>query len=186
MVPRVMRSIGRLIAILAVIGATAAASPATSGKPNSLGSFDKWRAFASRQDGHLVCYMVSSPVKKEGQYKARGDSYVMVSIRPDSKPFGVVNIEAGYLYKEGSEVEVIIGDKKFRLFTHNRPKNDQGQAWAQNDDDDKALTAAIKAGKAMVVRGTSAKGSVTTDTYSLSGAIEAYRAIAAACKIKAS
>ncbi|MFO1120388.1 MAG: invasion associated locus B family protein [Rhodospirillales bacterium] len=46
---------------------------------------------------------------------------------------------------------------------------------------DRAIVAAMKAGKAMIVRGTSARGTLTTDTYSLSGFSAALAAIDKAC-----
>ena len=44
--------------------------------------------------------------------------------------------------------------------------------------------AAMKGGKAMVVKGTSSRGTLTTDTYSLAGFTAAYAAIGKACKVK--
>ncbi|MFO1113388.1 MAG: invasion associated locus B family protein [Rhodospirillales bacterium] len=46
---------------------------------------------------------------------------------------------------------------------------------------DRAIVAAMKAGQKMTVRGTSARGTITTDTYSLSGFSAALAAIDKAC-----
>ena len=47
---------------------------------------------------------------------------------------------------------------------------------------DRAIVAAMKAGRQMIVRGTSTRGTLTTDTYSLSGFSAALAAIDKACK----
>ena len=94
----------------------------------------------------------------------------------------VVTVEAGYAYKPDSKVNVDIEGPKYKLYTRNRNNDSKGDAWAVGDDGDKALIAAMKAGKSMVVKGTSSRGTLTTDTYSLSGFTAAYNAIDQACK----
>lgn len=139
-----------------------------------VGVYGDWRAYTEG----ATCYLGAEPKKAEGKYKLRDQPYVLVSHRPGDKSLGVVRIIAGYTYKPGSETDVAIGDKSFRLFT------DGGDAWARNARTDRALVAAMKAGKAMTVKGTSSRGTLTTDTYSLTGFTAAYAAIGKACKVK--
>jgi hypothetical protein len=54
-------------------------------------------------------------------------------------------------------------------------------AWAPDTAQDNAITEAIKTGSSMVVKGTSSRGTVTTDTFSLSGSSKAYEAISTEC-----
>ncbi len=58
-----------------------------------------------------------------------------------------------------------------------------GQAWARDTKTDRALVGAMKGGLAMIVAGISSRGTLTTDTYSLTGFTKAYNAIAKACGI---
>ena len=128
--------------------------------------------------GKPVCFIGSEPKKSRGKYKKRGEAYVLVTHRPAEKSTHVVSVKAGYTYQNGSEVDLIIGAKTFKLFT------DAGHAFAYDDKTDKALIKAMVRGARMVVRGTSARGTLTTDTYSLKGFTAAYQAINKACKVK--
>lgn len=146
-----------------------------------IASHQDWRAYRDQEDGQPLCYIGSLPKKEEGDYTSRGDSYVLVTIRPAEKPEGVVTVEAGYAYQESSKVDVGIGDKSFELYTRNRDSDGKGDAWAFGDAGDKALIEAMKAGERMVVKGTSSRGTLTTDTYSLLGFTAAHNAIRDAC-----
>lgn len=140
----------------------------------NLGSFQDWTAFSDGAEKR-ICYIGSLPQKAEGNYTRRGDTYVLATHRPGENVFGEISVEAGYTFKPGSEVEVNIDGQTFRLFTQG------GNAWAYDEKADKALVEAMKAGSKMIVKGTSSRGTVTTDTYSLAGFTAAFEAINQAC-----
>ena len=126
-----------------------------------------------------MLFRSSLPKKSEGEYAQRGDAYVMVTHRPAEKLTGEVSVRAGYVYKEGSEAEVRVDSgPAFTMFT------DQGFAWARDTRTDQALMAAMRAGVTLVVKGTSSRGTQTTDTYSLKGFTAALEAINGACGVK--
>ncbi len=158
--------------------AMAVLAPGASKAADVIGTFGDWTAFTGQESGGKFCYIGSAPTKSAGKYKKRGDIYILVTHRPAEKKTGVVSITTGYAYKQGSEAEVAVGDAAFRLFT------DRDTAWTYDADSDRALVRAMKAGLRMVVKGTSAKGTETTDSYSLKGFSAAYRAIGIACGIK--
>jgi hypothetical protein len=58
---------------------------------------------------------------------------------------------------------------------------DSEAAWLASTDDESGFVTALKAGTQLVVKGTSGRGTQTTDTYSLSGVTAAMQAIDAAC-----
>jgi hypothetical protein len=159
----------------AVVSAGAAAA-----EREEIGSFRSWTAYRGVKDGVHYCYMGSEPKKAEGSYSRRGPTFVLVTHWPGEKIQGEVSVEAGYAYNAGSEVTVRIGKQSFRLFTQNR-KNGDGIAWSYNAEGDRALVAAMKSGNEMVVEGTSRRGTLTRDTYSLSGFSTAYEEITKAC-----
>lgn len=144
----------------------------------TIGTFSDWTAFSDGSGGNRICYVGSVPKKAEGKYTRRGDTYTLVSHRPGERVFGEVSVEAGYTYKPGSEVTIDIDGKKFKLFTKG------GNAWASDASADKKIVAAMKAGRRMIIKGTSSRGTLTTDTYSLSGLTAAYNAISKACGAK--
>ena len=162
---------------LSVLALVLAATPPAAAA-NVIGTFGDWTAFTDSEDGKKFCYIGSAPTKSAGKYKKRGDIYILVTHRPAEKKTGVVSIATGYTYKQGSEAVLAVGGAAFRLFT------DRDTAWADDAKTDRALVRAMQAGLNMVVRGTSGKGTKTTDTYSLKGFSAAYRAIGVACGVK--
>ena len=165
-----MRRYAALVLALAAVGTTARAA-------SLIDTFDDWSAFTEDTAGETVCYIGSAPKKERGQYKRRGDTYVLVTHRPTEKTLDVVSFEAGYTYKTVSRATVAIGTKSFPLFT------DGGTAWADDDATDRALVQAMKQGLSMVLEGTSSRGTLTTDTYSLKGFTSAYAAAGKACGV---
>lgn len=144
-----------------------------------LGEYGDWTAYYYRDNAGSVCYMASKPKKDEGKYTSRGDIYFVVTHRPHDKSYDVITINAGYTYKPASAVQIKIGAQTFGendLFT------DGGKAWAINSNVDKKIVAAMKRGSRMIVNGTSSKGTLTKDTYSLNGFTSAYKAITNKCK----
>jgi len=77
---------------------------------------------------------------------------------------------------------VEIDGKKFAFFSN--AAVDEGTAWLQDPAGDKAIVAALKAGKAVKARATSTRGTDTTDTFSLVGFSKAYAEIGKACGVK--
>ena len=163
------------LSLSVLLGATALLSAAQAQGIRSIGVFGDWSAFQFSEDGSPACYMSSEPTKASGDYTKRGDVFATVTHRPSEKRIGEVSIIAGYSYQKDSAVEVAIGKQTFDLFTQ-----DDG-AWALDAASDKTLIQAMKKGNRMVVKGTSARGTRTTDTYSLKGFTKAYRAIGKAC-----
>ncbi len=166
-----------LVAIfsIALLGAATAAAPLHAQGIEPVGVFGDWSAFRFSEDGNPACYMSSEPTKATGNYKKRGEVYAIVAHRPSEKRIGEVSIVAGYAYKKESAVEVSIGTQGFELFTQ-----DDG-AWAPDAASDERLIQAMRKGNRMVVKGTSSRGTLTTDTYSLKGFTKAYNAIGKAC-----
>jgi len=164
-------------AVLAGLGLTAGDLRAAT--PKELGSFTDWTAYLLDDKGNKVCYIASQPKKAEGNYSSRGDVFVLVTHRPQAKTVNVVSIIAGYPYRDGNEVALTVDDNKnFHLFT-------QGEtAWAKDADTDKALVTAMRSGSRMVIKGTSTRGTLTTDTYSLSGFSRAYERASRECGVK--
>lgn len=147
------------------------------GAPIEIGQFKDWTAYTYKEGKNQVCYMASTPKKDEGNYKARGDIYAIITHRPADKSYDVVNFVAGYPYKSGSKVVVKIGTTTFNnLFTNG------DNAWAPDNTTDKKLVNTMKRGEKMIVEGYSARGTKTKDTYSLAGFSNAYKAISAKCK----
>ncbi|MFQ5764840.1 MAG: invasion associated locus B family protein [Rhodospirillales bacterium] len=153
-------------------------APAPPAGADLIGSHGDWEAYKETEGGKPVCYIGSEPKKAQGKYTRRGETYVLITHRPAEKSSGVVSVKAGYTYRKGSEVDITLGAETFKLFT------DKGHAFAYDEKTDAALVKAMIRGATMVVKGTSSRGTLTTDTYSLKGFTAAYEAINRACGIK--
>lgn len=156
-----------------------AINTAQAAVPQPIGDYDDWSAYYYKDSKGVVCYMASTPKKDEGKYTKRGDIYTVITHRPKENSFDVINVNAGYTYKPGSKVKIMIGNKTFdKLFT------DGDKAWTISDKMDKEIVAEMKRGTRMVITGTSSKGTQTKDTYSLKGFAKAYLAISKKCNKK--
>ena len=167
-----------LFSVVLLASVVLGAPPARAATPQLIGAYTDWNAFAYEEKGGKVCYMAGSPRKAEGKYSGRGDIYLLITRRKAEKSTGVISVIAGYVYKKDSQATVTIGGKTFKLFT------DGDKAWARDNKGDKDMVRTMKRGLKMVVKGTSGRGTATTDTYSLTGFSAAYYAIGKACGVK--
>jgi invasion protein IalB len=159
------------------------AAPAqTLPAPKQLGSFDSWTPVELAQSTGKICYMFARPAASEPKGAKRGDIMLVITHRPAAKRQDEVSYQSGYPFKDGASVAVDVEGKKFSFFT--RADIDPESAWATDASVDKAAIAAMKAGKTVKVRGTSARNTDTTDTFNLAGFAKAYAEIGKACGVK--
>ncbi len=150
---------------------------AAEAMPKQEKTFKDWTVFTVMQDGDKVCYMTSTPTKEEGNYKRRGEPYLLVTYR--GKGLSEVSVSSGYPYKKGSEVKVKIDQRLSKdLFTS---EDTPRIAWAKTSDDDKSIVANMKKGFKLTARGTSQLGTYSEDTYSLSGFTNAHKHMVSLC-----
>jgi len=90
---------------------------------------------------------------------------------PEQGRMGEVSFTGGYPYPDGHVVTVEIGDDTFEFYTENREVDggNVGFAWSPTAEDDARLIAAMKRGSNAIVTGVSARGTTTSDTFSLFG-----------------
>lgn len=134
-----------------------------------------WNVIRYVEGGKQFCYIHSVPINETGNYTRRGGPYVLV-VRQGGGAGDQVSVTSGYPYKDGSEAELKIDDRTFKLFVHGE------KAWARNAEEDKALVGAMIKGLRMTLRGTSQKGTYSLDTYSLRGFSRAHDEIVKACR----
>ena len=160
-----------IIFVLTLTGATAASAQDVT----VIGTHGVWTAYSYQEDSGIVCYMASEPTKAEGNYTRRGDVFALVTHRPSEESLDVVSVVAGYAYKENSDVSLQIGSANYDMFTHGE------RAWNRDEETDKKMVQAMVRGSKLTVKGTSGRGTLTTDTYSLSGFTAAHKDITTAC-----
>ena len=163
--------------LLLVLTCLSVSAMAADGEPRKIDTFGDWTAYVMIEDGNKVCYMASQPKKHEGNYTRRGDIFALITHRPAEGTKNVFSYIAGYPYKAGSDARLKIGNDRYTLFTQDET------AWAPDAATDNKITDSIRKGSSMVVTGSSSRGTLTTDTYSLSGSSSAYEAISKECGI---
>ena len=144
--------------------------------PKNLGTFGDWTAYTFNEGEEKGCYMATQPQKSSGKYSKRDDIFLMITHQPNKKTFNVVSTVAGYTYKTGSKPTITIDNKKAITLV---PYEDG--AWAKDSQTDNQLVEQMKAGSIGVLKGTSKRGTLTTDTFSLKGFSKAYEKINEAC-----
>lgn len=171
------------VVALAASAASARAAPKPPAKPadttpQSLGGNKSWSAYTFGARNDKVCYLVGKPAKSEPATAKRGRIDALITHRPGEHAVNVVNFDLGYTAKPDANAELDIDGKKFSLFI------DKESAWTNDAAADKAVTQAMAKGKRAVIKATSARGTATTDTYSLDGLAATLALIDKACNVK--
>lgn len=172
------RQVSKLLLMGAAAMLSGIAGAVQASEPRLLGEYGDWKAYVFMETNNKVCYMVSQPKKNEGNYSKRGDIFALITHRPAENSRNVFSYIAGYAYQAGSEVIVKVNNQTFKLFTQD------DSAWAPDQNTDNKLADAIKRGNALVVQGTSSRGTLTTDTYGLKGSSSAHKAISDECGVR--
>ena len=162
-------------AVLALAGSVPAGAQDSA---TLLGVSRDWSAFTSGSGPAKICYVIGKPASTAPKAK-RDPIYFLITDYPGRRVKSEPEVVPGYQYKDGSTVTATVGTDKFEFFT----KNDAGAgaAWVRQRADEVRLIEAMRRGSTMLVTGTSKRGTVTKDTYSLGGLGDALDKIHASC-----
>jgi hypothetical protein len=161
--------------------AATAATPAPGGgdvQPTLLGQYADWGAYTASPGGNKVCFALAKPktTTLEPAGRTRGPSYLFVSTRPTDKVKNEVSVIIGYPFKSTSDATAEIGPAKFAMYTQN------DGAWIKNVAEEARMVDAMRKGADLTVKGTSGRGTQSTDQYSLKGLAQALDKIEQECK----
>jgi len=167
---------GALVAGFAVCAGAASADSATL-----LGVSKNWRAFTSGAGPDKVCYAITQPISSQPKKAKRDPIGLLINDWPEKKARAQPEIVPGYKFKDNSEVTVQVGADKFTFYATN--DGGSGSAWMNKSNEEVRLLDAMQKGAQAIVIGTSAHGTMTHDTYSLSGLGDALTKIHTACSM---
>jgi hypothetical protein len=139
------------------------------------GQFKNWTAQNTSIEGQTVCYAVSRPIASEPKNINRAESRIFVSFRTNDKIPNEVSVTSGYNYKTSSKVNVAIDKQEFKFET------EDNFAWLTKYEEEISLIEIMKKSSQLKVSGISARGSKTSDTFSLNGFNDAYEAAKKKC-----
>ena len=152
--------------------------------PTLIGRFETWTAAETGGRADKTCYVTSRPERSDSRPAnvRRGDILLTITHQPSAQRRDEVSFQAGYPFRPNAVIAVEVDAKRFELAT--RTDIDDDVAWPKDAATDRALVAAMRAGRVMVVRGISARGTETVDTFNLTGLGRALTAINTACGIR--
>ena len=128
----------------------------------------KWNFIKEKE----YCYIGSLPIKTDiPEGKSRGDVYLLV-YRINRSKESIVQINAGYPYKEGNPVIITVDKSQYEFYSK------EDSAWTKNDND---VIYAMKKGNIFKVAGISSRGTKTIDEYTLTGFTAAYNKLTNDC-----
>ncbi len=153
----------------AASAADPAAAVAGGAKPTLLGQYGDWGAYTASPGGKKVCFAIAKPASSETTPpgKSRNPPFMFIASRPAEKVTDEVSIIIGYPFKPNSEATVAVGTTSFALYTQ------QDGAWIKNAAEEANLITAMRTGQNAVLKGMSAKGTHSTDIFSLKGLAQA-------------
>jgi hypothetical protein len=159
--------------------AAAKPEPAAVGgsEPTLIGQFGTWGAYAAAPNGKKVCFALAKPSssKTNPPNRPRDPAYAFISTRPAEKVVNEVSIMIGYTLKPGSEATLEVGGASYAMYT-------QGDGvWIKNAAEEERMVEAMRKAADVTVRGVSAKGTETTDVFSLKGLSQALDRVAQDC-----
>jgi len=154
----------------------AAAAPAP--QPTLLGQFGDWGAYTASPGGKKVCFALAKPAssKTTPPNRPRDPAYMFISSRPAEKVRDEVSIIFGYGFKPNADASIEISGAAYAMYTQ------ADGAWVKNAAEETRLVDAMRKGADLTVKGTSAKGTASTDVYSLRGLPEALNRVGQECK----
>jgi hypothetical protein len=150
-------------------------SPARATTSDTVAPLATFGAWSTYMRGNL-CYAAAQPQASLPTNVRRDPVFFLVSYFP-GKTAGEASTYIGYPFREDSAVGIDIASNHFEMYT----VGDIG--WLRSAADDEAIVNAMRRGATMVVKGTSRRGTDTTDTYSLSGFTAAVERAKDACNI---
>ena len=157
---------------------SAAAAAAGGAEPTLIGQFGTWGAYTATPNGKKVCFALAKPSasKTNPPNRPRDPAYAFVSTRPSEKVVNEVSIMIGYALKPGSESTLEVGGGSYAMYT-------QGDGlWIKNAAEEERMVEAMRKSAEVTVKGVSAKGTETTDTFSLKGLSQALDRLSQDCR----
>jgi hypothetical protein len=148
-----------------------------SDKPEQLGSFGEWGAYAAQSGRNRTCYALGQPKERTPKTKLKDSSaYIFISTRPAENIHNEVAISLGYPTKDGSAAVADIDGDSYELITKGT------NAWVKDQTREREFVGALRGGAKLIVKASSSKGTSTTDSYSLKGLSEALARAVQECK----
>ena len=152
---------------VAIATVALAAAPATA--RDTIGVYQRWGAV--RDAAPARCYAIARPAVAGG----RSGGWASVATWPGRGLRSSLHIRLSRTRDRSAPVTLTVGERRFDLAANGL------DAWAADAPSDRAIVAALRAGRSMSVEAVGAGGRPFADVYLLAGAATAIDAAALAC-----
>ena len=151
------------------------APAAPEAKARLLERIKDWTVFIHEGFEGRVCFAASAPTDMQPKTAKRTPVIFYVTTWQKDGVHKELSVRQGYAMKAGAVAAVTVGGQNFSLSA------DDDKVYAKDPADERKLLDAMVAGGPMIVKATSAKGTQTTDQYSLEGVAAAVQKLEEAC-----
>jgi type IV secretory pathway VirB10-like protein len=147
-------------------------------QPTLLGMFGDWGAYTAAPGGKKICFALAKPANSQSApaNRPRDPAFLFVSSRPAEKVRDEISIIIGYGFKPNTDASLELGGAAYAMYTQN------DGAWIKNAAEEARLVDAMRKGSDVTVKGVSARGTATTDTFSLKGLAQALDKVGQDCQ----
>ncbi|MBN9307068.1 MAG: hypothetical protein BGO82_07035 [Devosia sp. 67-54] len=164
------------LAALAVLATLGLATGASAQSVQVIGTFKDWAAYSASSGGAgAVCFAMSKPVSVDPSPDGYTQAYLYLTHRPSENVSNELNLVAGFEFAPDQPATLSVGGKSYDLFTQ------KDAAWLLDAAQADSLAGAMRAGSSLAIQGTSTKGILVNETFSLAGATAASKAIDSGC-----
>jgi len=148
-----------------------------SKEPRLVGQYGDWGAYTATPGGKKVCFALSKPKSQKASKDdvKRDAAYLFIATRPSERVKDEVSVIVGYPLNAKDDATAQVGSATFAMFGQN------DGAWIKNAAEEPRLVDAMRKGAELIIKGKSARGTETTDTYSLMGVSNALERVAKEC-----
>jgi len=155
-----------------------AAVPPVPGEPTLLAQYDAWGAYTATPNGKKVCFALARPATTNTvpPNRPRDPAWMFISSRPGEKVKDEVSVIFGYGLKSNADANIEVLGGSYAMTTQ------ADGAWVKNPAEEPKLVETMRKGRDLTVKGTSAKGTVSTDVYSLKGLSQALDKVGQECR----
>lgn len=161
--------------ILVFLGALALPGLTVAQSVRLLGDFRDWSAYAAPEGAGAQCFTITRPTEVTPIPEGYTQAYLYVTHRPAEGVRDELSLVAGFTFAPDTPATLSVGAESFQLFTEN------DAAWLLDPSQGATLAGVMRAGSTLIVEGTSDKGFKIRETFSLSGATAASKAIGEEC-----
>lgn len=139
-------------------------APAATAGSTPIGQSGDWGVYVAGSGPTKQCYVAAKPQDRAPGNLQRDPAYFFISTRPAENVRNEISIIVGFPVKADKPApEIQVGNDKFVMAS-------QGpHLWVKDGARNGALVETMRRGTKLVVKATSLRGNLTTDTYSLNG-----------------